>query len=130
MQQPSTNHIPSIQFHDDLVARGIPGGEEAAKRLLASVMDTLRYEADFRHGDPIVVRLYANIKNLSNTYVKYDLLEHRDQFADFVVGFNKIHPDVDFIDAGNAKGGADRKVLGKSSPSYFRFAHCRWQADC
>lgn len=88
---------------------GIPGGQEAAKRLLTAVRDEYKYEADFDHREAIVIKIYANIKGLAQTYDEQGIAS-TTEVADFITGFNKVFPLCDLIDAGNAKDGADRKV--------------------
>ena len=57
--------------------------------------------------------MYANIRGLAKAYYENGYLNRPDDFADFMLGFNKSHPLCDFIDAGNHKEAADRKLQGK-----------------
>ena len=80
------------------------------------MQDELRYEPDFRHGETIIVRVHASVQGLATYYVNSGVLHHVDDFHKFVLGFNKINSNcdfVDFVEAGNAKDGADEKVKGK-----------------
>jgi hypothetical protein len=89
------------------------GGDEAAKLLRRAVFEYLRYDKDFKHDNKIVIRVYANLRGLSKTYVDMGILPNTNSFADFVVGFNKAHPLCDFVDAGNHKEAADTKLKGE-----------------
>lgn len=70
---------------------------------------------DFQYDEKIVVKVYASVKGMAKTYVDHGIIEQADDFAEFVTGFNKINPLCDYIDAGNAKGGADEKIKGMAS---------------
>lgn len=104
------------KFLNDLVKQGIQGGDEAAKRLRRSVFEYLRYDADFKHDQKIVIRVYANIRGLCKTYAIKGVLPNAAAFSDFVLGFNKAHPLCDFVDAGNQKEAADTKIKGMYLP--------------
>jgi hypothetical protein len=100
---------------NDLVKKGITGGDEAAKLLRRAVFDYLRYDPDFKHDQKIVIQVYANLRGLSKTYSDKGILPNTAAFAEFVLGFNKAHPLCVFIDAGNHKEAADTKLKGASS---------------
>lgn len=102
------------QFTDDLVFKGIKGGQEAARSLLRAAWNKVRYEQDFGDEDKMVVKVYANLKGLSQTYEERGTIKCCIELLDFVTGFNKTNEYCDYIDAGNAKEGADRKLKGKS----------------
>lgn len=91
---------------------GTAGGEEAAKTLRQKVFDHLKYDNNFKLDHKITIRVYANLRGLSKTYVDKGILATVSGFADFVLGFNKAHPLCDFIDAGNHKEAADTKLKG------------------
>lgn len=97
---------------DELVSQGIAGGDKAAQLLRRAVFEYLRYDEDFKHDQKIVVRVYANFRGLSKTYVDKGILPNTTNFLEFVLGFNKAHPLCDFIDAGNHKEAADTKLKG------------------
>lgn len=102
------------QFADELVRGGLNGGEEAALGLLRATFREFEYYDDFRRDEKIVIKVYANLKGLSKTYVSNKILGRTEDFYEFVTGFNKMNALVDLTDAGNAKDGADRKLQGLS----------------
>ena len=91
------------------------GGDQAAKLLKQAVIDYLRYDEDFKYDHKIVIRVYANLRGLSKTYVDKGILPNTAAFHEFVLGFNKAHPLCDFIDAGNHKEAADTKLKGSQT---------------
>jgi hypothetical protein len=116
-----------MQFLDELVKKGIPGGDEAAKLLRKAVFEYLRYnDADFKLDHKIVIRIYANLRGLSHTYAEKGILKNSSTFTDFVLGFNKAHPLCDFIDAGNHKEAADSKLKGRSNREIFYSTVVDW----
>lgn len=104
--------LTNTQFLNELVRRGVSGGDQAAKLLKQAVIDYLRHDEDFKYDNKIVIRVYANIRGLSKTYVDNRILPNTAAFHEFVLGFNKAHPLCDFIDAGNHKEAADTKLKG------------------
>ena len=95
-----------------MVKQGATGGDETAKLLRRAVFEYLRYEQDFKHDHKIIIRVYANIRGLSKTYIEKGILPSMSSFSDFVLGFNKSHPLCEFIDAGNHKEATDSKIKG------------------
>lgn len=105
----------SRKFLNELVKKGIAGGDEAAKLLRRAVFDYLRNDPNFKHDHKIIVRIYANLRGLNRTYIEKGILPNTTVFTEFVLGFNKAHPLCDFIDAGNHKEAADSKLKGTRS---------------
>lgn len=99
-----------------MVKKGIAGGDEAAKLLRRAVYEYLRHDDRFKLDHKIIIRVYANLRGLSQIYAEKGILPNTGAFADFLLGFNKAHPSCDFIDAGNHKEAADSKLKG-ASPS-------------
>ena len=77
------------------------------------MLDEYKYEPDFDRREAILIKIYANINGLTKTYDEQGIASV-DDVAEFLTGFNKVFPLCEFIDAGNAKDGADRKIQGKS----------------
>jgi hypothetical protein len=99
---------------DDLVQRGISGGEDTAQKPREAVSNYVRnLDGVSQHDPQIVVRIYANMEGLSKTYRDAKVLSDLSQLDLFVRGFNKSHPLCDFVDAGNDKEAADSKIKGK-----------------
>lgn len=63
---------------------------------------------DFNYDHKIVIKVYANMRGLSKLYTQYGL-----DVSEFILGFNKSNPLCDFIDAGNHKESADKKIQGQ-----------------
>lgn len=52
------------------------------------------------------------MRGLSKLYTQYGLLSKAEDFGEFVLGFNKSNPLTDWIDSGNHKESADKKIQG------------------
>lgn len=97
---------------NDLVKQGIEGGEEAAHKLRKSVFGYLRNDEEFRHDYQLVIKVYANLRVLSQIYTTKSVLPHATAFHDFVSGFNKAHPLCVFVHAGDQKEAAGTRIKG------------------
>ncbi|KAJ9606162.1 hypothetical protein H2200_009123 [Cladophialophora chaetospira] len=111
-------------FLNDLVKKGIHGGDAAAKLLRKAVFEYLRNDPHFKHDHKIIIRIYANLRGLTRTYIEKGILPNTTLFTEFVLGFNKAHPLCDFIDAGNHKEAADQK-LKENLNLYVYNVHCK-----
>lgn len=60
----------------------------------------------------IVVRIYFNKTGLAQTYAGAKIVSSLKVMEDFIVGFNRELPFVEFIDAGPDKEAADNKIKG------------------
>lgn len=91
------------------------GGESAARVLHSTVFKyvsgSLGVKSEFR----LMIRVYSKLQYLSKTYRQAGLLQGDDNLQAFVQGFNRAFPLCDYVDAGNDKEGADRKVQGMSA---------------
>lgn len=65
----------------------------------------------------IVVRIFANVKGLGNTYHQAGIIDMTSVMDDFVRGFNESGLLFDFIDVGQSKGSAEDKIAGMP-PTY------------
>lgn len=63
------------------------------------------------HHLQVIIRVYANLKGLANTYKEMEVLPE-GALDQFVRGFNMADAMCDYIDAGNGKECADEKVKG------------------
>ena len=62
----------------------------------------------------IMVRVYSNFKGLSNTLAKLGLCGNEARsIATVACGFTRAQELFDFVDAGEVKEGADRKIEGE-----------------
>jgi hypothetical protein len=101
-------------FHQNLLQKGVQGGEVAANAINNAVLDWARTNIpETRDDAKVVVRVYANVRSIGDACVKAGIISHPSQLEDFVLGFNSAHPLFDFIDVGTAKDAADGKVVGE-----------------
>lgn len=101
-----------MQFRDQYVQNGGVGGHEAARSLKAKIYTFLKSKGTFQPHWKILVKLYANITELGQTYVRYGLLRDFSTWIEFIQAFNKEDPLFEYIDAGNDSQAADSCVKG------------------
>lgn len=68
----------------------------------------------------MINRVYFNKSGFVKTYVDAKIVQNAQVVEDFIVGFNRELPFVEFIDAGPDKEAADTKIKGKASRSVVR----------
>lgn len=103
-------------FANGFLQRGLGGGKEAAATLFNIIMTYIERETDnIPLSSRVICRVYANVKGLAETLVRYGILEEISHFEDFVRGFTNGRTLFDFIDVGPGKDRADDKIIGKSS---------------
>lgn len=96
-------------FKDDFLRQGADGGTQAAHHLNGVLKQSLR-EKNLENCD-IMIRIYANLANLSRTLSKHGLATpDKRSLAPFVASFNRSYGLVDFVDAGEFKENADFKI--------------------
>ena len=99
------------KFPDDLVRQGVSGGEGAAQRLLAAIASFLTGSKDVQQWK-VVVHVVLSIDGLGKMYQKHGIVKQRDDFRDFVVGFNRTEVFCNMADIGIGKEMADEKIKG------------------
>ncbi|KAF5676123.1 CCCH zinc finger DNA binding protein [Fusarium heterosporum] len=112
-------------FRDDLIQAGLEGGKQAISLLKQNVEQ--KFNALNGSVPPhlkVIVRAYANLKDLSMTYQSSGVLASSDTMEQFVRGFNMGDPLCDYVDAGNGKECADEKVKALFR-HYLNDVHCR-----
>ncbi|KAI8630776.1 hypothetical protein F5Y19DRAFT_33644 [Xylariaceae sp. FL1651] len=98
-------------FNEDFFLAGAEGGSRVAQQLNETVKASLKRK-DLDNCE-IVVRIYANLTNLSKIFSKYGLAgPEKRSLAPFVGNFNRSYDLTDFVDAGELKEGADFKLRG------------------
>ncbi|KAI0871828.1 hypothetical protein GGS24DRAFT_469908 [Hypoxylon argillaceum] len=110
-------------FNDDFLHRGADGGLQAAQHLYTEVKNSLRAKA--LDNCDIMIRVYANLANLSRTLSKNGLATaDKRSLSPFVANFNRAYGLVDFVDAGELKENADFKIRALLS-LYAENAQCK-----
>ncbi|KAM0550671.1 hypothetical protein ACHAPJ_008734 [Fusarium lateritium] len=112
-------------FRDDLVQEGLEGGKQAISLLKQSVEQKVKALASTPPPHlQVIVRVYANLKGLSQAYQTSGIFCSGDTLEAFVRGFNMGDPLCDYVDAGNGKECADEKVKALFR-HYLDDVHCR-----
>ncbi len=85
---------------------------EAADELRGRVKEYLRQiKVDVDNTD-IVVKAYADIKNLSAACIRNGKMKSGSNLSLFAHGFNQRQGLFDFVNVGPGKEGADNKIRG------------------
>ena len=102
-----------MKFLDSMVKEYESGGKHAAQSLRNNVLEYARTLREVPPDAEVVIRVYCNIRGLSQTYVAANVLEKSGHLERFFHGFNMAHPLCDFIDAGDGKECSDDKIRGE-----------------
>jgi len=97
-------------FTKDLLAKGEKGGKEAATSLWNVVNDFASQHLDRSAPPKIVVRIYANVKSLSDILTQTKAIDRSALLDDFIRGFNSTNALFDFVDAGSGEDGVRDKI--------------------
>ena len=102
---------------------GEKGGKDAADELLARIKDYLKTIKTDSDDMDVMVRAYANLKDLTHACVRSGKVKHTADFGLFAIGFTKRQALFDFVDVGAGKERADNKIRGiytshRSPPAY------------
>ncbi|KAI1108901.1 hypothetical protein F5Y14DRAFT_434369 [Nemania sp. NC0429] len=96
-------------FNDRFLQSGADGGSMAAKYLNDAVEQSLRGKGI--DNCEIMIRVYANLANLSRTLSRNGLATaDKRSLSPFVASFNRAYGLTEFIDAGELKENADFKI--------------------
>ncbi|KAI0539411.1 hypothetical protein GGR58DRAFT_239005 [Xylaria digitata] len=96
-------------FKDDFLQQGAEGGSRAAQYLNDVIKKSLHGKG-LEHCD-VMIRIYANLANLSRILSKYGLATpDKRSLSPFVANFNRSYGLMDFVDAGELKENADFKI--------------------
>ncbi|OAG42448.1 hypothetical protein AYO21_03324 [Fonsecaea monophora] len=113
----------SMVFRKELLSQGEKGGKEAANMIFEA---TTAFAAEHLHhldSPKILVRIYANVKTLSETLTKLKIIERPSLLDDFVRGMNSTQLSFDFIDAGTRIDSTKEKVLDQFRTNLYD-CHC------
>lgn len=92
--------------------RNEAGGKAAADELYAKVREHIASIGIGSEDLDIVVRAYANIKDLKSACGKKGMMNKEADLNAFVHGFNQRRGLFDFVDVGHGKEEADNKIRG------------------
>lgn len=101
-------------FLDQYVRAGEQGGKDAANKLATDLGAYVSENLPNVASPKLVVRIFANVKGLGNTYLQAGIIDKTSVMDDFVRGFNESGLLFDFIDVGQSKGSAEDKISGMS----------------
>lgn len=98
------------KFKDDLIRGVADGGERAAEHLKRAVRKHLT-DSGSRHEDlPILVRVYANLNDLSKALRMSQVVPNDDYMRIFAEQFTNSGAEIDFVNVGKGKENADSKI--------------------
>ncbi|EED12892.1 CCCH zinc finger protein [Talaromyces stipitatus ATCC 10500] len=97
-------------FLDQYVRAGEQGGKDAANKLATDMGAYLSENLPNVASPKIVVRIFANLRGLGNTYHQAGIIDKTSVMEDFVRGFNESGLLFDFVDVGQAKTSAEDKI--------------------
>ncbi|RYO94208.1 hypothetical protein DL766_002706 [Monosporascus sp. MC13-8B] len=98
------------KFADEFLRDPAEGAERAAQKLKQAVRDNLR-GTSFGHDDiSIVVRVYANLSDLSKSLRLSRVISSDDEMRLFAERFTNSRADFDFVNVGKGKENADSKI--------------------
>ena len=107
-------------FTKDLLFKGEKGGVEAANNILNAAREFCSQNLHHLESPKIIVRLYANLKSLSENLAKLKFTDRSSLLDDFVRGANSTHLLFDFIDS----GGRTREKLREHFKTNLYDCHC------
>jgi hypothetical protein len=117
------------KFADRYLQDPVSGAEKAAQQLKMAVLDAIK-DAHLADGDvSIVVRVYANLKDLSRSLRMSYVIDSDDAMRVFAEQFTNSRAEFDFVNVGKGKENADAKIRRKLS-LYFRLlpsCQCSWR---
>ncbi|PLN77054.1 hypothetical protein BDW42DRAFT_177599 [Aspergillus taichungensis] len=110
-------------FKDEFLQNGEQGGRNAAQHLHTALQSYV--VSNFSHiGAPkIMVKLYDDLKGLSESCVRGGVTTETALIEDFGRGFNSTYPLFEFVDIGPCKEGAHDKI-GEAFKLYLYNCHC------
>ncbi|KXJ86322.1 hypothetical protein Micbo1qcDRAFT_36252 [Microdochium bolleyi] len=98
------------KFKDDLIRDMVDGGERAAQNLKRAVRKHLA-DSGSRHDDvPVLVRVYANLNDLSKSLRMSQIVPSDDYMRVFAEKFTNSSAEIDFVNVGKGKENADSKI--------------------
>ncbi|KAI1380364.1 hypothetical protein F4677DRAFT_406576 [Hypoxylon crocopeplum] len=112
------------KFADEFLRDPIGGAERAAIRLKQAVRENLRDTGVGQDDIPILVRVYANLNDLSKSLRMSRIIEYDEDMRLFAERFTNSRADFDFVNVGKGKENADSKIR-RMLNHYYRNIQCK-----
>lgn len=106
------------KFLDNLLQRPEVGAAEASTRITKAVRDFLRRSPCYQEDVPILVRIYANLKDLARTLRNNKVIALEEDLHRFAEHFTNSRPEYEFINVGPGKENADSKMNSETSTKH------------
>lgn len=104
----------NAKFRDDLLQSSY-GGIEAAVRLESAIKSNLAYTTLREQNLPILVRVFANVKEPPTSFRSADVTPSETGIQRFAEQFTNSKPEYDFVDVSHEKNGTGTKILSAST---------------
>lgn len=114
MQQLDAN-FSCLQFHEDLIHKGLEGGKYAANAIRDTVLEQCN---ELANEMEVMAKVCANVTGLTKAMQRDGSLENSTELRDFTLGFTQGKASFDFVDVGHGKERADSKIKGTLDLSF------------
>ncbi|KAJ5180503.1 hypothetical protein N7492_003713 [Penicillium capsulatum] len=111
-------------FQDDLLARPKEGANEASRRIVQAVKESLRDDPLEQEDITILVRIFANLNDLGKTLHLSNIIPQRTDLITFAEHLTTSRGEFDFINVGPGKENADSKMR-KMLDHFYRNVQCK-----
>ncbi|KAI1106582.1 hypothetical protein F4804DRAFT_300480 [Jackrogersella minutella] len=112
------------KFADEFLRDPMGGAERAAIRLKQAVRENLRGTGAGQEDIPILVRVYANLNDLSKSLRMSRVIDFDDDMRLFAERFTNSRAEFDFVNVGKGKENADSKIR-RMLNHYYRNIQCK-----
>ncbi len=104
----------SMIFHQNVMNRGLQGGQTAANAINNAVLDWAKKNVPETPDETkVVVHVYANVRDITEACFKAGTINNPSQMDNFILGFTSANPLFAFTDVGTGQNAADAKVVGE-----------------
>lgn len=100
-------------FLDELLESPKEGANEASRRIIQAVKESLQDDLLEQEDITILVRIFANLNDLGKTLHLTNVISHRSDLVTFAEHFTTSRGEFDFINVGPGKENADSKMRSK-----------------
>ncbi|KAI0888006.1 uncharacterized protein GGS22DRAFT_154795 [Annulohypoxylon maeteangense] len=112
------------KFADEYLRDPVAGAERAAIKLKQAVRESLRDTGADLEDIPILVRVYANLMDLSKSLRLSRVIDYDDDMRLFAERFTNSRAEFDFVNVGKGKENADSKIR-RMLNHYYRNIQCK-----